>query len=171
MKEAGYEWDAEKKELKKIEQSPVEDINGEDYGIDGLYAAMDILNKTIGQVEGYQSDDGILEHKAAMTAVKKLYEQQKPAEWSEEDKNTLDFLVDYLLDTIKKMPAEEYAGGLGKAVVLLKSLKERYTWKPSEEQLKSLKEVIDAGHFTSYPNALETLYEQLKKLMEDSYEN
>jgi hypothetical protein len=37
-------------------------------------------------------------------------------------------------------------------------------WKPSEEQLKSLKSVIDVGYFTSYPNSLETLYEQLKKL-------
>ena len=59
------------------EQKPVEEVNGEDYGIDGLYAAMDILNKTLGQVEGYQSDDGILEHKAAMTAVKKLYKQNQ----------------------------------------------------------------------------------------------
>lgn len=80
MKEAGYEWDAEKKELKKIDDK---EVNGEDYGIDSLYHAQRILEKTLGSVDGYQSDDGILEHKCAISAVKKLYEQ-KPV-WSEED--------------------------------------------------------------------------------------
>ena len=42
MKKAGYEWDAEKKELWKI---------------DGLYCAKEILEKTLGKVEGYQSVD------------------------------------------------------------------------------------------------------------------
>ena len=99
MKEAGYEWDVEKKELKKIEQKPVEEVNGEDYGIDGLYAAMDILNKTLGQVEGYQSDDGILEHKAAITTVKKLYKQNH-VEWSEKDENTRNKIIGSL-DALK----------------------------------------------------------------------
>ena len=71
--------DAEKKELKKIE----EEFNGEDYGIDSLWHAQNILESTLNKVEGYQSDDGILEHKCAITAVKKLY-KQKPA-WSKED--------------------------------------------------------------------------------------
>jgi len=92
MREAGYELDAEKKELKKIgrkpvekiEPKPIEDVNGEDYGIDGLYHAKEILEKTLGNVEGYQSDDGILEHKCAISAVKELSER-KPVEWSEED--------------------------------------------------------------------------------------
>ena len=85
MKEAGYEWDAEKKKLKEIE------VNGEDYGIDSLYHAQRILEKTLGSVDGYQSDDGILEHKCAISAVKKLYEQ-KPA-WSEEDENIINHLL------------------------------------------------------------------------------
>ena len=57
MHEAGYEWNAEKKELKKIEQEPVDLPKG----------------------EGYQADDGILEHKCAINAVGELCEQ-KPAE-------------------------------------------------------------------------------------------
>lgn len=80
MTNAGYTFDFEKKELKKIDN---EEVNGEDYGIDSLYHAQRILEKTLGSVDGYQSDDGILEHKCAITAVKKLY-KQKPA-WSEED--------------------------------------------------------------------------------------
>ena len=54
----------------------VTNINGEDYGIDGLYHAIRILERTVGKVTGYQSDDGILEHKAAINAVKELYEKQ-----------------------------------------------------------------------------------------------
>lgn len=80
MKDEGYEWDAEKKELKKIEQS-----NEENYEIDGLFYAKTILEKTLGKVEGYQTDDGILEHKSAIIAVEKLCEQNPT--WSKEDLN------------------------------------------------------------------------------------
>ena len=69
-------------------QKPFEEVDGEEYGIDGLWHAERILEKTLGEVEGYQSDDGILEHKAAITAVRDLAKnqrEQKPAEWSEED--------------------------------------------------------------------------------------
>ena len=97
MKESGYEWDAEKKELKKIEQKPIELVKGEDYGIDGLYAAIDILQNTLGKVDGYQTDDGILEHECAISAVKKLYEKE-PAVWSEEDARLLDNCISLIED-------------------------------------------------------------------------
>lgn len=64
----------------KKEQKPAELPKSEDYGIDGLYAAVDILQKTLGEVDGYQTDDGILEHKCAISAVKELYEQQLEVE-------------------------------------------------------------------------------------------
>lgn len=72
--------DLEKQGEKKSKKLP----NGEDYGIDSLYHAARILEKTLGEVDGYQSDDGILEHKCAIEAVNRLY-KQKPAECSEED--------------------------------------------------------------------------------------
>lgn len=64
-------------------QKPIEDFNGDDYGIDSLWHAITILEKTLGEVEGYQTDDGILEHKCAITAVRKLAKErreQKPVE-------------------------------------------------------------------------------------------
>ena len=104
-----------KKELKKVED---EEYNGDDYGIDSLYHAISILEKTLGEVEGYQSDDGILEHKCAITAVKKLY-KQKPTEWGEEDVAHIDELTDFF----------EHCGELHQpqenVVKWLKSLKER----------------------------------------------
>lgn len=93
------------------EQKPVEEINSEDYGIDGLYVAMDILNETLGQVEGYQSDDGILEHKAAMTAVKKLY-KQRPAEWSEKDKRMLESVIYHLRNSVNNGDVDHSADEL-----------------------------------------------------------
>lgn len=133
MKEAGYEWDAEnlqltkilpvkklsdginidkqkaaewsenveKKKLGKIED---EEYNGEDYGIDDLWHAMNILEKTLGKVDGYQTDDGILEHKCAITAVKKLYEQ-KPT-WSQEDREYMESLLDIINGTPSLTPSE-----------------------------------------------------------------
>lgn len=69
---------------KQEEKKPIEEANGENYGIEGLSIALDILQKTCGKVDGYQTDDGILEHQCAISAVKEL-SKQKPAEWSEED--------------------------------------------------------------------------------------
>ena len=89
MADAGYTFNFEKKELKKIDD---EEYDGEDYGIDSLFHAQRILEKTLGKVDGYQTDDGILEHKCAITAVKKLYEQ-KPTEWSSEDEKMLNHII------------------------------------------------------------------------------
>ena len=118
MKEAGYEWDAEKKKLKEIE------VNGEDYGIDSLYHAQRILEKTLGSVDGYQSDDGILEHKCAISAVKKLYEQ-KPA-WNEEDEKQARQIERIVHDDGCTQKLQKQIAGW------FKSLKDRYTWRPSD---------------------------------------
>ena len=169
MKESGYEWDAEKKELRKIEQKPAEWSKederirkgiiyvleqewvhlvsakgvtkkemidwlekqgekkstelpkGEDYGIDGLWNAQRILEKTLGKVEGYQTDDGILEHECAINAVKELYEQ-KPT-WSEEDKIRLDRICKTLWKNRKGDTDEIYQQE--QDIDWLKSLKKR----------------------------------------------
>ena len=118
MKEAGYEWNDEKKELKMAESVQPELPNGEDYGIDSLYHAERILEKTLGGVEGYQSDDGILEHKCAIEAVKRLY-KQKPT-WSEEDEKMLDSFL-HKLEVCELLSNKEITWIKNK----FKSLKER----------------------------------------------
>ena len=85
MREAGYEWDIENKRLKEIEQEQTVLPKGEDYGIDSLYHAATILEKTLGEVDGYQTDDGILEHECVIEAVKRLCE--KKSNWSKEDES------------------------------------------------------------------------------------
>ncbi len=148
---------------KQKEQKPAELPKSEDYGIDGLYAAIDILQKTLGEVEGYQSDDGILEHKCAISAVKELYEQQ-PAGWSEEEEKDIQEASDYLRD---------YANNIiqgGNSKLYLRSLADRIEslrtpphWKPSEEQMSDLWRVA-MMYTVSYP-ALKSLYNDLNNLL------
>ena len=107
MEEAGYEWDAAKKELKKIESKPA---------------------------------------------------------WSEEDEDMLNRLILHF----------DWTGNYGfdksdcdAARNWLKSLKERYTWKPSDEQLNALHDAavyVDKSMFPYPKRILMKLYKQLKKL-------
>ena len=213
MHEAGYEWDSEKKELNKNED---EEYDGADYGIDGLWHAKNILEKTLGGVVGYQTDDGILSHQCAITAVKKLYEQKSA--WSEDDEKTLNEIFsvaaraslrkstlfgksyDYIkwqnwLKSLKGrvQPKQEWSEDdevkinrivaclenlkvadndiLLKDVDWLKSLRPQNRWKPSDEQMKVLDEILNfaANHESPYWNdyifgTLTNLIRQLKKL-------
>ena len=79
---------------KQGKQNPTELPKGEDYGIDSLWHAHRILEKTLGKVEGYQTDDGILAHECAINAIKELYEQ-KPT-WSEEDERMIESIISHL---------------------------------------------------------------------------
>ena len=170
MHEAGYEWDEEEKKLKETDN---EEVNGEDYGIDGLWHAQRILEKTLGSVDGYQTDDGILSHQCAITAVKKLYEQKpkrmisaeakealydKP-DWSEKDENVLEDIEEAIIN---------YWHGDTQDILLdwLKSLKDKYTWKPSDEQMKQLVWIAEQNKDNMIGKELISLYQDLKKLRE-----
>lgn len=160
MADAGYTFDFEKKELKKIED---EEYDGEDYGIDSLFHAQRILEKTLGKVNGYQTDDGILEHKCAISAVKKLYEQ-KPDEWSEEDEDIRDTIIRDLKrlggDIVNVKPAYKEEVGW------LKSLEQRIGWKPIKEQMEALHDLNLTGgiSYAGQGQVLIELYNDLKKL-------
>ena len=143
---------------KQCGQKSAELPKGEDYGIDGLYAAIDILQKVLGEVDGYQSDDGILEHKCAITAVKKLYEK-KPTKWSEEDEG---FYIEAVKLLTNQSLYETCINLRTEVVDWLKSLKDRYTWKPSGEQMKYLHKYAEQNN---YDGAILTgLYNDLKQL-------
>ena len=91
--------------------------------------------------------------------------------WSEDDNKHFERILKELKNQWQRPSNRPYLDEIVSDYYWLNSIKDRLQpqsqWKPSEEQLKSLKEVIDVGHFTSYPNALEILYEQLKKLREE----
>ena len=157
-KEELIAWLEKQKEQKPV-NTIVEDLpNGEDYGIDSLWHAIQILERTLGEVEGYQSDDGILEHKCAIEAVKRLY-KQKPA-WSEEDERMCKNLL-FLMEQENSISSWEGCYDW------LKSLKERYTWKPSDEQMKQLGWVAVQNKDNMIGKELMSLYQDLKKLKEE----
>lgn len=212
-----------------------EEYNGEDYGIDGLWHAMNILEKTLGKVNGYQTDDGFLSHQCAITAVKKLYKQKptetakwsaqeeyciceleamvkeawrkaenvrnditikkmqelmfflktlnpnkkpqriisaeakealydKPA-WSEEDEKMCQETIDWFEK--KCFPcALENDNPARKSIKWLKSLKDRYTWKPNDKQMLVL-ELASKYDRVFAPEQIDILIDlknQLKKL-------
>ena len=116
MADAGYAFDFEKKELKEIEN---EEYDGEDYGIDSLWHAKNILEKTLGKVDGYQTDDGILDHKCAISAVNKLCKEDAKItnRWNPSDEH-----IHWLKWVINRMPDTEKAN---EAEVVLKDLLEQ----------------------------------------------
>ena len=128
MKEAGYEWNANKKELKKIELKPM---------------LSDFFNA---EYERGKAD--------ALKCVG----------YSEEDEKIINKLIAVV----------ELYYGIGddseKQICLswLKSLKQRNTWKPSDEQMKGLSVAKDSCSDLSYKtkNTLKSLYNDLKRLRE-----
>ena len=211
MADAGYAFDLDKKELKKIEN---EEYDGEDYGIGSLWHAKNILEKTLGEVDGYQTDDGILEHKCAIAAIDKLY-KQKPAwsaedtfkvqsickhldevkkyyaditevrecidwlksldgrvlpqqkkEWSEEDESNFQRLIDVIKENKHRVTTDYEHQIYYKLLSWFKALKDRYVWKPSDEQIQALDWALGVAKYCGYACAFDlgTLQDKLKKL-------
>lgn len=104
---------------------------------------------------------GVIEGRKQVIDNPEEYGLQKQAEWSEEDEKTLNLLIETLDDNSHYFPFKETKM---KMIHLLKSL--RSSWKPSEDQMDALKELIDDANKAGWvtPGATE-LYEQLKKLM------
>ncbi len=86
--------------------------------------------------------------------------EQNPA-WSEEDDRTLGYLLAVLEDGI---PTD--SGKMEKIVDWLKSLKKRYTWKPSDEQIKAIRlaRSFVTDDFGDNPTLSEILIELEKQL-------
>lgn len=95
-----------------------------------------------------------------------VYGEQNPA-WSEEDEGIC-------IEAIKLLTNQslyETCINLRTEIVdWLKSLKDRYTWKPSEKQIEALDFAADCivpAEFSFKRNELKGLLEQLKKLREE----
>ena len=125
MKEAGYEWDADKKELKMIEQKTAEqnvdnrklfDIVIEElskYSGNEVYKAPWALDSTGVQYPLYFAELGV-----------KWQKEQNPA-WSEEDERMIDNIIFVLEEN------QENISGVGYKIEWLKSLKCRV--QPQQE--------------------------------------
>ena len=134
MKEAGYEWDTEKKELRKIEQTSTWSEEDEER-IEFLIA---MCNDE--QAECVNNSTMYRECTETKDWLNSLKDRVQPKqEWSEEDERIINdaiWLIEhYATDGHKKLLREQ-------TIDKLKSIKPNH-WKPSEEQMKWLKDVID----------------------------
>ena len=140
MKEAGYEWDAEKKELKKIEPKLINEYNEHEL------TAYETKKWNEAYEKGYEI--GYMNGK----------NEQKPA-WSEDDEKMINDIIEVI--------DEEYVFDYQKIVNWLKSLKERYTWKPTNEQMEALLK-LEEMHVLEHENNQENahLYMVVKSIRE-----
>ena len=117
-----------------------------------------------------RNEDGVLVNLSQLKRVAKKDEkqgEQKPAEWSEDDENLLKLSLENLTE-LKDRFGEEY-GKVGDCIVLLESIKERCTWKPSKEQISVLSRSLKYINTISpnYCHVLKELLAQLNKLREE----
>ena len=86
--------------------------------------------------------------------------EQKPT-WGEEDVAMLDDIIDFFENGTVKLQHD-----LSLYASWLKSLKDRYVWKPSDEQMATLEYYMHALVATKHKEVMFGLYQDLKKLKE-----
>lgn len=220
MREAGYEWDASKRELKRIEQKPTEWSEEDE---DMCYKATAVINRLCAEGKEYVWSVNTL--KKLFYWFKSLKDRVQPqSDWSEEDKERIEQICDDLKSGMINFYANEVVKGLHykeiiesniewlkeleKRITLqpkqkwneediatisrvipivkwaaysdhhypilnnegatelverLKSLKERYTWKPNIAQLNALS-IVSKGNAPDDIEAIVSLYNDLNKL-------
>jgi len=152
MREEGYEWDAEKKELKKIKQIKAISMAGKKELTDEEYCGlcMDINCYGCPYVDKSKKKDNI---------------EQNPA-WSEEDERRYTracvFIKNTTLQNVDDVKAD--------LISWFKALKERYTWKPSDKQMETLQfahnriVIMHDSHAENDASIIRSLIDDLKKL-------
>ena len=160
MKDAGYEWDAEKKELRKIEQEQAIDCL-----VDTPRDNWEFVHEFVEKFGRMPKDEDELN-----SLVEYVVKRQKPNTWSEEDEKIRKKCICAMRASACGFPEEEKF--VEQVDNWLKVLKERYTWKPSDEQMETLENVRKILHTNKdiYSEAnhlmfnLEELIRTLKKL-------
>ena len=151
MAEAGYEWDPENRELKKIDHKELTDFQ-------------EILRSILIESNGKYDDNTVIRLSGQVLELV----EQKPAEWSKEDEAHIDSLLKRLEGICK--PGAAFIStrfAISEDKDWLKSLKDRYTWKPSDEQIEALDSATENCAYSEYQDCLRELIGQLKKLREE----
>ena len=102
-----------------------------------------------------RSEYGVLVNLSQLNRVANKQVEQKPAAWSKEDEKQARQIERIVHDGCTQKLQKQIADWF-------ESLKERYTWKPSEEQIESLKQAKTDACGKPYFNALASLYINLK---------
>jgi len=170
MKEAGYEWDDDKKELKKIEQMPQRIISAEakEAMYDKPWSEDDenMLNLTLGLLSY---------HRQCRNWLKSLKERVLPQNIA--CYNPYKEVVESIAEMCKHYDKASHSGlrdFYDNVKVKCKDAKEyeslypQSTFKPSDEQMKVLLSEVTAWSKGCHKQiVLESLYQDLKKLREE----
>lgn len=154
MHEAGYMWDSDKKELKKIKQKS---WSGEDGRM------VETIISHLERQKNYQTNTTNIEQcQNWLKFLKERLQPQPKQEWSENDEKMLnDIISDVKFEGYNNdMLANSY-----KKINWLKSLKPQKQWKPSDEQMEALWNILHPDD--PYYVDLSSLYNDLKKLKEE----
>ena len=151
MKDANYEWDAEKKELKKCEQ-----IQAIDYPDNLPKDNWELVHEFVEKFGRIPEDEDELN-----VLVEYVLKRQKT--WGEEDNKWFESLIQTFEDGYLEGFNQLKSYG---AISWLKFLKQRYTWKPSDEQMDALDDAIAICSERDYETEcrLDNLRQNLKKL-------
>ena len=165
MLDAGYEWDADKKELKKIEQDPAwseEDEKTFNKSVEALEELGKEITKDKETATKFLKSAGIMDENGELAEPYRVCEST--SNWSEEDKN----MVRFIGNAITANEASAYLESKGIQVidahVWLEKLKDRYSWKPSKRQMEQLGWIAKQNKDNMIGKELMTLYNDLKKL-------
>lgn len=177
MKEAGYEWDAEKKELKKISQrmisAEVKEAlydkpawNEEDDGFLNLLLAIFTTEHpnsvfSTGTIPVFNGN--CVTSNKIIAWLKLLKDKVQPkVELTQLDKNILEATIAF----VEQNNHFNCWGGVDKQTVLsaLRSIRLKKRWKPTERQMMALKEACGKYWEPDGLHPLYTLYQGLKQL-------
>lgn len=167
MKEAGYEWDADKKELMKMDQKPAWSEEDEKK-VNNLYVFLDQMVSFI-----MLGNKDATEFKDWLKSLKYRVQSQRSI-WTKGDDVRFTSTMQ-VLEYSKSTPDYNQFGkdDIRNNITWLKSLKDRVQpqniWKPSDEQMKALSAINVTGgiSYAGQGQELINLFSDLKKLREE----
>ena len=171
MKEAGYEWDAEKKELKKpVPKFEIGDIMRTlQEAADGMTDGMPVVVSI--DEEYYHCTNELIAIKDQDDYEYPPMNRRHNSAWSEEDEEMFDAIIADIQFTQKAHNHEINQVVFEREIDWLKSLKDRVQpnqWKPSDEQIAALDEVYKThGANNACRRVILGLLNELKRLKEE----
>lgn len=128
----------------------------------GLDRALQVVKSAKGNLQGYQSDDGIYECDHAIGVLENILNDgivQKVTEWNEEDEKVIKKVCNFLEANRIKCGLELISMS---DITRLNNLRYKYAWKPDDTDMGYLKSIIDRVPLTCREQgALERIYNGL----------
>ena len=154
-----------KREFPFTEQKPLVWSKEDDAGFADVMWAIQKA-RTIAKDENDMGNLWYAEH--FLNSIKGRVQPQPKQEWSEEDEKIYNLLYEEYKNIAYYSRSREKVEDIpGEVLGWLKSLKERYTWKPSDKQMITLEYYMHTLVRNSYKVALFSLYHDLLKLRKE----